>query len=109
MSKQIDDLLEEQRKIRAHKAQVKKDLKNAQRRKARLKHKARLLSASDLASVLVLRQEEEAKVQTTKRRRSSQPATGAGQGSPNEEEQPDGDDDDEEEEAGSTADAPAQT
>ena len=74
MSKQIDELLDEQRKMRAQKAQLAKDLRNAQRRRARLKHKARLLSASDLASVLVLRQEEEVtKAKTVKRRRSSQP------------------------------------
>ena len=63
VSKEIEDLLETQRKIRAQRAQVTKDLKNAQRRKQRLKHKARLLTASDLASVLVLRQEEEAKTE----------------------------------------------
>ena len=78
MSKQIDDLLEEQRAIRAQRAQVTQDLRNAQRRRARLKHKARLLSASDLASVLVLRQEEEVtKEKAAKRRRSSQPGTRA--------------------------------
>ena len=80
VSKQIDDLLAEQKKIRAERAQIARDLKNAQRRKARLKHKARLLSASDLASVLVLRQEEEAtRSKTTKRRRSSQPDTTLGE------------------------------
>ena len=78
VSKEIEDLLETQRKIRAQRAQVTKDLKNAQRRKQRLKHKARLLTASDLASVLVLRQEEEAAKQNRpKRRRSSQPAADA--------------------------------
>ena len=78
VTRQIDDLLEEQRRIRAERAQVAKDLKNAQRRRARLKHKARLLSASDLASVLVLRQEEEESRASaaSKRRRSSQPDTG---------------------------------
>lgn len=74
MSKEIDDLLETQRQVRAQRAQITKELKNAQRRKQRLKHKARLLTAADLASVLVLRQEEEeAKERTPKRRRSSQP------------------------------------
>ena len=75
VSKEIEDLLETQRQVRAQRAQISKDLKNAQRRKQRLKHKARLLTAADLASVLVLRQEEEeAKERTPKRRRSSQPA-----------------------------------
>ena len=67
--------------MRAQRAQVAKDLKSAQRRKARLKHKARLLSASDLASVLVLRQEEEeARANTAKRQRSSQPIERAAEG-----------------------------
>ena len=81
VNRQIDDLLDEQRKIRAQRAQVAKDLRNAQRRRARLKHKARLLSASDLASVLVLRQEEEELKANAaaKRRRSSQPDTQAGE------------------------------
>ena len=74
VSKEIEDLLDTQRQIRAQRAQITKDLKNAQRRRHRLKHKARLLTASDLASVLVLRQEEEeTRESSTKRRRSSQP------------------------------------
>ena len=59
MSKEIEALLEAQKKMRADRVQLAKELKNAQRRRTRLKHKARLLSASDLASVLVMRQEEE--------------------------------------------------
>ena len=73
VSKEIEDLLETQRLVRAQRAKVAKELKNAQRRKQRLKHKARLLTAADLASVLVLRQEEEEKQRLPKRRRSSQP------------------------------------
>ena len=85
VSKEIDNLLETQRQVRAKRAQVTKDLKNAQRRRQMLKHKARLLTAPDLASVLVLRQEEEeTKTSTTKRRRSSQPGQGAGKHSVNE-------------------------
>ena len=117
VTRQIDDLLDEQRKIRARRAQVAKDLKNAQRRRARLKHKARLLSASDLASVLVLRQEEEEAKATaaTKRRRSSQPDIRAGEdtgGGRTEEEAPErdaSDVDQEEEGAATTADPPALT
>ena len=75
-------MLESQRAVRAQRAQIAKELKNAQRRRQRLKHKARLLTAADLASVLVLRQEEEEASRTrTKRRRSSQPgAAGANTG-----------------------------
>ena len=114
VSQQIEDLLKEQKKIRAQKALVAKELKNAQRRKARLKHKARLLSASDLATVLVLRQEEgDAKEKAGKKRRSSQPTTRAAQGSPVHEVPLDesasdvGDED--EQEAAAAADPPAQT
>ena len=84
VSKEIEDLLDTQRSIRAQRAQVTKDLKNAQRRRQRLKHKARLLTASDLASVLVLRQEEEeTRDSNTKRRRSSQPGQATQQASVN--------------------------
>ena len=111
--------MEAQKKMRAEKAQLAKDLKNAQRRRSRLKHKARLLSAADLASVLVLRQEEEEqKVKAAaKRRRSSQPdprqrETGdKGDRPANGENLAEEDDSDvgHEEEAGSSADPPAQT
>ena len=115
MSKQIDELLEQQRQLRAQKAQMQKDLKNAVRRRSRLKHKARLLSASDLASVLVLRQEEEeAKAKAAKRRRSSQPEQRAGEdlgGERNAEEAAARDEGDvgDEEEVGSAAHPPALT
>lgn len=81
VSREIDALLEAQKKMRAEKAQLAKDLKNAQRRRTRLKHKARLLSASDLASVLVMRQEEEDHkvVAAAKRRRNQQSAPRAGE------------------------------
>ena len=55
----INRLLEEQKRVREEKKQLAKDLRNAQRRRRRLKHKARLLSQADLAQVLALRQEEE--------------------------------------------------
>ena len=78
-------MLEAQKKMRAQKAQLAKDLKNAQRRRSRLKHKARLLSASDLASVLVLRQEEEEQklAAAAKRRRNSQPTPRTGEAEDN--------------------------
>ena len=111
--------MEAQKKMRAEKAQLAKDLKNAQRRRSRLKHKARLLSAADLASVLVLRQEEEEQrvKAAAKRRRSSQPTprvceTGDNGDRPaNGEDLAEQDESDvgDEEEAGSSADPPAQT
>ena len=55
----IDELMFAQAEVRAKKKAVAVALKNAQRRKQRLKHKARLLSAEDLRSVLCLRVAEE--------------------------------------------------
>ena len=111
--------MEAQKKMRAEKAQLAKDLKNAQRRRSRLKHKARLLSAADLASVLVLRQEEEEqKVKAAaKRRRSSQPDPRASETGDNGDRPANGEEPDEEEQsdvgdeeqAGSSADPPAES
>ena len=119
VSKEIDALLEAQKKMRAEKAQLAKDLKNAQRRRSRLKHKARLLSAADLASVLVLRQEEEEQrvKAAAKRRRSSQPTPRVCETGDNGDRPANGEDLAElnesdvgdEEEAGRSADPPAQT
>ena len=86
VSKEMEDLLETQRQVRVKSAQISKDLKNAQRRRERGKHKARLLTAADGASVSVLRQEEEeAQTSSSKRRRSSQPAPRASKDPVNEE------------------------
>ena len=111
--------MEAQKKMRAEKAQLAKDLKNAQRRRSRLKHKARLLSAVDLASVLVLRQEEEEQKgkAAAKRRRSSQPDARSSRPRDNGDRPANGEDlaeEDEsdvgdEEEAGNSADPPAET
>ena len=46
----------EQDKLRAERKRVQKDLKNAQRRKRRLKGKARQLTNTDLLEVLLMRQ-----------------------------------------------------
>ena len=121
VSREIDALLEAQKKLRADKAQLAKDLKNAQRRRSRLKHKARLLSASDLASVLVLRQEEEeqkVRAAAKRRRQSSQPGTTPRETGENVDRPADGEDPaeehesnvgDEEEEEVTPLDPPAQT
>ena len=53
-------LREEQEKLRADRKRVHKDLKNAQRRKRRLKGKARQLTNTDLLEVLLMRQSEKA-------------------------------------------------
>ena len=56
--------------MKEEKKAVAKELKNAQRRRSRLKHKARLLSQLDLLEVMNLRTDEE----RAKRPRSSQPS-----------------------------------
>ena len=53
-------LREEQEKLRADRKRVHQDLKNAQRRKRRLKGKARQLTNTDLLEVLLMRQAEKA-------------------------------------------------
>ena len=56
-----DDILklrEEQIAVRNERKRIQKDLKNAQRRKRRLKEKARQLTDQDLLAVLLLRQKE---------------------------------------------------
>ena len=58
MLEEIQRLKEEQRKLRLDKKQVAKDLKNAERRRGRLKKRAKLLSDTDLVAVLSLRQQE---------------------------------------------------
>ena len=57
---EIDRLLKEQKRIKQEKKEMANALKNAQRRRKRLKHKARLLSKADLMEVMMLRTEEEA-------------------------------------------------
>ena len=54
----IERLLEEQKRARAEKRRVSEELTHAQRRRRRLKHKARLLSQDDLVHILALRQED---------------------------------------------------
>ena len=53
-------LREEQEKLRADRKLVHQDLKNAQRRKRRLKGKARQLTNTDLLDVLLMRQADKA-------------------------------------------------
>ena len=70
---EIDRLLAEQKRVKAEKKALANDLKNAQRRRKRLKHKARLLSQLDLLEVMNLRQDEE---------KTKVPRTGGGAGEP---------------------------
>ena len=59
MNSEIDRLLGEQRTVRNERKRVAAELKNAQRRRKRLKHCARLLSSDDLVKVLALRDEDQ--------------------------------------------------
>lgn len=55
MSQHIDRLKAEQARLRADRKRVAKELKNASKRKSRLKRKARMLSNEDLLTVLLMR------------------------------------------------------
>ena len=58
--KHIDALKEEQKKQRAERLRLAKDLKNAEKRRKRLKTKAKMLSEGDLQEVLGMRARESA-------------------------------------------------
>ena len=58
--KEIERLKEEQKKQRADRARLAKDLKNAEKRRTRLKTKAKMLSENDLQEVLGMRAREAA-------------------------------------------------
>ena len=53
--KSIDRLKDEQAKLRAEKKKVAKDLRNAEKKRSRLKKRARQLSDADLVTVLQIR------------------------------------------------------
>ena len=71
---EIDRLLMEQKRIKQEKKEMSNALKNAQRRRKRLKHKARLLSKADLMEVMMLRTEEEACKRARTEEESEEPA-----------------------------------
>ena len=60
--------MDEQKRAKQQKKELTQELRNAQRRRQRLKHKARLLSQLDLLEVMNLRSDEEA----TKRARTDE-------------------------------------
>ena len=57
----VDRLLQEQKRVREERKRVTLDLKNAVRRRNRLKTRARLLSANDLVAVMNMREVEAAR------------------------------------------------
>ena len=52
----IEDLIQAQKDMRAHRRKLSADLKNARRKKARLQQRARLLTTEDLLTVVALRE-----------------------------------------------------
>ena len=77
VNKDIQRLLEEQKRVREERKRLALELRNAQRRRRRLKHKARLLSHDDLQQVMALRaEEEEDRGKKAKRRNSDVDAGG---------------------------------
>ena len=64
LGESIARLKREQDDVRANRKRVTKELKNAQKRKQRLKKRAKQLSDTDLVSVLQLRASEKAAVAT---------------------------------------------
>ena len=70
----IDRLLEAQKKLKLDKKNLQNELRNAQRRRKRLKHKARLLSASDLLEVMQLREDENVVKKVAKTAQREEPA-----------------------------------
>ena len=59
LGRSIDRLKEEQARLRADRKRVAKELRNASKRKTRLRKRARQLSNDDLLAVLVMRQNTE--------------------------------------------------
>ena len=57
----VDRLLQEQKRVREERKRVQLDLKNAVRRRNRLKTRARLLSSNDLVAVMNMREVEAAR------------------------------------------------
>ena len=77
----ISALRGEQLRLRADRKRVQQDFNNAQRRKRRLKEKARQLTSTDLVEVLLMRQAEKAEP-------SSQEAGGTGDNEATEDKEP---------------------
>ena len=66
--------MEAQKKLKQDKKELQNELRNAQRRRKRLKHKARLLNASDLLEVMSLRQDEGTVKKVAKTTQPEEPA-----------------------------------
>ena len=73
-------LREEQLRVRADRKRVAKELKNAQRRKRRLKEKARQLTNTDLVEVLLMRQAEKTELSSQETGEAADPEATADKG-----------------------------
>ena len=60
----VDELMDERRELQKNRTQLMRDLRNAQRRRQRLKRKAKELNNSDLVAVLMMRDAEEKRKKT---------------------------------------------
>lgn len=58
MTSAIENLIEEQKAMRLERKRIAQDLRNAQKKRSRLKTKARLLSTEDLLTVVALRERD---------------------------------------------------
>ena len=76
----IGSLKEEQQRLKDQKKRLAKELKNAQRRKRRLKGKARQLSNEDLLAVLLMREETATGTSASAAASSAAPAAPAAEG-----------------------------
>ena len=76
----IEKLKEEQARVNDEKKRLAKEFKNQQRRKRRLKGKARQLSNEDLLAVLLMREERQAAVSSTAASSTDPAPRGASEG-----------------------------
>ena len=71
----IEDLIQEQKDLRASRRKLAADLRNARRKKARLQQRARTLSTEDLLTVVALREEQAAQAAVARASQEEEPQT----------------------------------
>lgn len=82
LMKHIKALREEKNRLRDERAKIARDLKNAERKKMRLRHKARQLSETDLIAVLQMRALAKASASATPSPASAASSSSSGSGNP---------------------------
>ena len=81
LMKHIKSLREEKNRLRDERAKIARDLKNAERKKMRLRHKARQLSETDLIAVLQMRALAKASASATPTKPSAATSSSSGSSS----------------------------